>query len=90
MDDGSGAGVAAMDAARILSPEDLRRVHEIALRWAGAGQSVEGVHALTTEALGAAAQTYDAALQPDFLVHALLTVRQHLRQACRSRPPARR
>jgi hypothetical protein len=89
MNDGSGRrglsdGAGTATWSDLLSGQDLRQLHAVAARWADPGRSDESLRELTEEALSAAVLSYDVGAQPDFLVHALATLRRHLREARRS------
>lgn len=69
--------------AQLLSPEDRRRVDEVALRWGAARLSAGQVLELIDIALTAAAASYDEAGDEAFIVYALPVVRGEVRRAAR-------
>jgi hypothetical protein len=94
MGDGSGRrafsdedGATTPSWVNLLSRQDLRRIDEVARRWASAHLSATRVRALTEAALTDAAASFEDVDESDFVVHALPVLRRHLRQAERTFGP---
>jgi hypothetical protein len=78
--------------AGLLSRQERRHLDTLARQWAPPECPTARLQALVEAALAEAASTYDRATRSDFLAHALLTLRGHIRRSRRQawKPPGRR